>query len=60
MSFMPREGGAPSNRKRQLSIETSVFTGSSAFADDDGSETYHPFSSVRSASTIGFGRLMVS
>jgi ABC-type nitrate/sulfonate/bicarbonate transport system permease component len=32
---MPREGGPPSNRKRLCGIETSMFTGSSAFADDD-------------------------
>jgi hypothetical protein len=57
---MPREGAAPNVRKRQFYIETSVVTGPSAFADDDSRESYHPFSSVRSASTIGFGRLMVS
>jgi hypothetical protein len=32
---MPREGGAPSNRKARFCIRASVITGSSAFADDD-------------------------
>jgi SAM-dependent methyltransferase len=32
---MPREGGALSNRKRPFCTQTSVVTGSSAFADDD-------------------------
>jgi hypothetical protein len=36
---MPREGGAPSNRKRRFWIETAVVTGSSAFADDDSGES---------------------
>jgi ABC-type nitrate/sulfonate/bicarbonate transport system permease component len=35
---MPREGGAPSNRKRASSLETLVVTGSSAVADDDSGE----------------------
>jgi hypothetical protein len=35
---MTRECGAPSIRKRPFSIETSVITGSSAFADDDNGE----------------------
>jgi hypothetical protein len=35
---MPRECGAPSNRKRPFFIEAPVITGSSAFADDDNGE----------------------
>src|SRR5437762_12585046 len=36
---MPREGGASSNRRIIGSLQASVFTGSSAFADeDDGRE----------------------
>jgi len=32
---MPRESGAPSNRKRLLLVDGPAITGSSAFADDD-------------------------